>query len=219
MDHTIAAIATAPGEGGIGIIRISGYDSFDILKKIFRFKSGKVMLSAEPRRMIYGNIIDIFKEHDQQSPGSAENEDRSAEKISADIIDECMVVYMKAPHTYTGEDVVEIQCHGSIISLRKILTLVLKCGAELAERGEFTKRAFLNGRIDLSQAEAVIDIIKARSETGYDAAVAQLQGALSRRIKDIRKNMADLLADIVAHIEYPEGENRIIAPIVFKNTE
>ena len=206
MDHTIAAIATAPGEGGIGIIRISGYDSFDILKKIFRFKSGKVMLSAEPRRMIYGNIIDIFKEHDQQSPGSAENEDRSVEKISADIIDECMVVYMKEPHTYTGEDVVEIQCHGSIISLRKILTLVLKCGAELAERGEFTKRAFLNGRIDLSQAEAVIDIIKARSETGYDAAVAQLQGALSRRIKAIRKNMADLLADIVAHIEYPEED-------------
>ncbi len=213
MDHTIAAIATAPGEGGIGIIRISGYDSFDILKKIFRYMSGKKLSNVEPRRMIYGNIVDIFKDqaamhsyNDASPHENAEGDKDGAPAELNNIIDECMAVYMKAPHTYTGEDVVEIQCHGSIISLRKILTLVLKCGAQLADRGEFTKRAFLNGRMDLSQAEAVIDIIKAKSETGYDAAVAQLQGSLSRRIKSIRKNMADLLADIVAHIEYPEED-------------
>lgn len=208
MDHTIAAIATAPGEGGIGIIRISGNDSFDILKKIFRYRSGKNLEDIEPRRMVYGNIIDIFRNNAPEGEHASphENEADFHDDIEGGVIDECMVVYMKAPHTYTGEDVVEIQCHGSIISLRKILTLALKCGARLAERGEFTKRAFLNGRMDLSQAEAVIDIIKAKSETGYDAAVAQLQGALSRRIKYIRKNMADLLADIVAHIEYPEED-------------
>ena len=208
MDHTIAAIATAPGEGGIGIIRISGNDSFDILKKIFRFRSGKKLNDIEPRRMVYGNIIDIFRNNapEKEHASPHESESDANDDIEGSVIDECMVVYMKAPHTYTGEEVVEIQCHGSIISLRKILTLVLKCGARLAERGEFTKRAFLNGRMDLSQAEAVIDIIKAKSETGYDAAVAQLQGSLSRRIKYIRKNMADLLADIVAHIEYPEED-------------
>lgn len=184
MDHTIAAIATAPGEAGIGIIRISGYDSFDILKKIFRFRSGKRIRDIEPRRLVYGNIVDDNDE----------------------IIDECMAVYMKATHTYTGEDVVEIQCHGSIISLKKILSLVLKSGAALAERGEFTKRAFMNGRIDLSQAEAVIDIIKAKSDAGYGAAVAQLQGAVSKRIKEIRKALADLLSNIIAHIEYPEED-------------
>ncbi len=212
MDHTIAAIATAPGEGGIGIIRISGYDSFDILKKIFRFKSGKKLFDIEPRKMVYGNIVDILSnqtlnltENDASPHKNKENAKKTMED-SYNVIDECMAVYMKAPHTYTGEDVVEIQCHGSIISLRRILTLVLNCGADMADKGEFTKRAFLNGRIDLSQAEAVIDIIKAKSETGYDAAVAQLQGTLSKRIKNIRRNMADLLADIVAHIEYPEED-------------
>ena len=188
MDHTIAAVATAPGEGGIGIIRVSGSDSLDILKRIFRFKSGKKIENIEPRRMIYGDIVDTLPEGSGQT------------------IDECMAVYMKAPHTYTGEDVVEIQCHGSMISLRKILLLTLACGAQLADRGEFTKRAFLNGRIDLSQAEAVIDIIKAKSEAGFGSAVSQLQGALSVRIREIRKNMADMLADIVAHIEYPEED-------------
>jgi tRNA modification GTPase len=189
MDHTIAAIATAPGEGGIGIIRISGFDSFSILKKMFRYRSGKMISYPEPRRMIYGNILNLSDESDSSS-----------------VIDECMSVYMKAPHTYTGEDVVEIQCHGSIVSLRRILAQVLDCGAELAEKGEFTKRAFLNGRIDLSQAEAVIDIVKAKSDTGLDSAVSQLQGVLSLRIREIRKNIADMLADIVAHIEYPEED-------------
>ena len=183
MDHTIAAVATALGEGGIGIVRISGQDSLDILKKVFRYKSGRSISEIQERRMVYGDICD----------GSA-------------IIDEAMVVYMKAPHTYTGEDVVEIQCHGSVISLRKILKLVLDSGAQMAQRGEFTQRAFLNGRLDLSQAEAVIDVIKAKSELGYGSAISQLQGSLSKEIKRIRVKMADLISDIVAHIEYPEED-------------
>lgn len=204
MDHTIAAIATAPGEGGIGIIRISGRDSLEILKKVFRYPSGKTLSEPEPRKMIYGNIVDIDAPvHDDADSVRTR---QAGDPAAAPVIDECLAVYMKAPRTYTGEDLVEIQCHGSIISLKKILTLVLKCGASLAERGEFTKRAFLNGRMDLSQAEAVIDVIRARSENGYDSAVAQLQGALSVRIRQIRVRMADLISDIVAHIEYPEED-------------
>ncbi len=183
MEETIAAIATAPGEGGIGIVKISGMKSVDILKSVFRYKSGGRILEIQERRMVYGDIV---------------SEDG--------IIDEAMVVCMKAPHTYTGEDVVEIQCHGSIISLRRILSLVISRGAVLAQRGEFTKRAFLNGRLDLSQAEAVIDVVRARSDRGYDSAVSQLQGSLSTVIGDIRGKLADLLAEVVAHIEYPEED-------------
>lgn len=180
---TIAAIATAPGEAGIGIIRISGPDALDVLKKIFRYKSGRMLEKAEPRRMIYGNIVD-----------------------GGEVIDEAMVVYMKAPHTYTGEDVAEVQCHGSSIVLRRVLSLILKSGAGMAERGEFTKRAFLNGRIDLSEAEAVIDVIQARSQAGSRAAVQQLSGRLSSRISEIRREMADLTSHIAAEIEYPDED-------------
>ena len=200
MNHTIAAIATAPGEGGIGIIRISGDDSFKILKNIFRYPSGKEIDHPEPRKMIYGNIIS--SEYNDISQKDSNSEIYS----SYSVIDECMAVYMKAPHTYTGEDVVEIQCHGSTVSLRKILSLVLSKGAGLAEHGEFTKRAFLNGRIDLSQAEAVIDLIRAKSEDGLASAVSQLHGSVSQEIRSIRKKMADLLSDIIVHIEYPEED-------------
>ena len=183
INETIAAAATAPGEAGIGIIRISGPEACEILKRVFRYKSGKIPESFEPRRMIYGEIRD-----------------------GSEMIDEAMVVYMKAPHTYTGEEVAEIQCHGSPITLRQILSLVIREGASPAERGEFTKRAFLNGRIDLSEAEAVIDVIRAKSRAGSRAAVAQLSGRLSGRIKEIRKKMADLSARIAAEIEYPEED-------------
>ena len=164
MEQTVAAVATAPGEGGIGIVRISGPEALEILKKVFAYKSGKKAERFEERRMIYGNITDE----------------------SGEVIDEAMVVYMKAPRTYTGEDVAEIQCHGSIVSLRKILSLVLSCGAGLAERGEFTKRAFLNGKIDLAQAEAVNDVIRAVSDAGSRSAVSQLGGSLSSVIGSIR---------------------------------
>ena len=182
MEDTIAAIATAYGEGGIGIIRISGSESLSILNKIFvPFKK----LEIESRRMTYGTVKD-------PADGS--------------IIDEVLAVYMKKPSTYTAEDVVEINCHGSIISLKKTLELVLREGARMAEPGEFTKRAFLNGRMDLSQAEAVIDLIKAKTDRGFDVAVSQLDGKLSVRIQEIRKRILDLLVEITVNIDYPDED-------------
>ncbi|MDD6980059.1 MAG: tRNA uridine-5-carboxymethylaminomethyl(34) synthesis GTPase MnmE [Firmicutes bacterium] len=180
MEDTIAAIATAYGEGGIGIIRISGEDSRDILRKIF---TGKI----ESRRLSYGKIMD-------------ENEH----------IDEVLAVYMKGPKTYTGEDVVEINCHGSMVALRKTLALVLSKGARMAEPGEFTKRAFLNGRLDLSQAEAVIDVIKAKSDRSFDVAISQLEGSLSKRIEKIRQALLDLLVEVTVNIDYPDEDIEIM---------
>jgi len=181
MDDTIAAVATAYGEGGIGIIRISGEESLDILKQVFVPAGGEII----SRRMTYGKIVD--KDNEQ-------------------VIDEVLAVYMKGPKTYTAEDVVEINCHGSIVSLRKTLALVLRKGARLAEPGEFTKRAFLNGRLDLSQAEAVIDVIKAKTDKSFDVALSQLEGGLSARVKEIRKELLDLLVDITVNIDYPDED-------------
>ncbi len=181
MEDTIAAISTAYGEGGIGIIRISGENSLNILNRIFKPVSKKI----ESRKMIYGNIV---------------------EPSSNKIIDEVLCVYMKGPKTYTAEDVVEINCHGSIISLKKTLEIVLQNGARLAEPGEFTKRAFLNGRLDLSQAEAVIDLIKAKSEKTFDVALNQLEGKFSEQIKLLRKKIVDILVNIAVNIDYPDED-------------
>lgn len=178
MEDTIAAIATAYGEGGIGIIRISGPQTLPILEKIFK---GKI----ENRRMSYGHVIDP--------------EDGS-------VIDEVLSVYMKEPHTYTKEDVAEINCHGSMVSLRKTLEVVIRNGARLAEPGEFTKRAFLNGRLDLSQAEAVIDLIKAKTDRTFDVAMGQLFGRFSEEIKNIRSALMDLLVQVTVNIEYPDED-------------
>ena len=185
-DDTIAAVATAMGEGGIGIIRISGENALEILNKVFcSVKKSPV----ENRKLTYGFVEDNF----------------TGEKI-----DEVMAVYMKAPHSYTAEDVVEIQCHGSIVSLRKILALVLKNGARLAEPGEFTKRAFLNGRLDLSQAEAVIDLIRAKSDKTFDVALSQLEGSFSKKIKEIRADLVDILVNITVNIDYPDEDIEVI---------
>ncbi|WP_312652079.1 tRNA uridine-5-carboxymethylaminomethyl(34) synthesis GTPase MnmE [Aminipila sp.] len=204
MEDTIAAVATAYGEGGIGIIRISGEESLSILNKVFQpikkhiekndvekyiFKPESVSMTiGEPivnRRLTYGHIIDY---HTNQ------------------VIDEVLSVYMKAPYTYTTEDVVEINCHGSIVSLRKVLELVLKNGARMAEPGEFTKRAFLNGRLDLTQAEAVIDLIKAKSDKSFDVALGQLEGALSKDIKQIRDLLMDELVGLTVNLDYPDED-------------
>ncbi len=208
MEDTIAAIATALGEGGIGIVRISGEESREILEKIFTrvkkeyIKNGDLLPAAEnrkvgspvaPRMMHYGFIRDNF---------------------SGDLIDEVMAVYFKAPYSYTAEDVVEIQCHGSLVSLRKILSLVLKNGARLAEPGEFTKRAFLNGRLDLSQAEAVIDLIRAKSDKSFDVALQQLEGAFSEKIRQIRGQLMDSLVNITVNIDYPDED---IEELTFEN--
>lgn len=182
MEDTIAAIATAPGEGGIGIIRISGDDSKTILDRIFVPINSSVL---ENRKMTYGNIVD---------------------PSSKSIIDEVLCVYMKSPKTYTMEDVVEINCHGGMVPLRKTLELVLSNGARMAEPGEFTKRAFLNGRLDLSQAEAVIDVIKAKTDRTYDVALNQLEGVFSRHIKEIRKKLVDVLVNLTVNIDYPDED-------------
>lgn len=177
---TIVAISTSPGIGGIGIIRMSGKDSFDILNKIFKPKKNS---EIKGYTMKYGNILD------------SENNK---------IIDEVLVSYFIAPKSYTTENMCEINSHGGVIVMKQILDLCLKNGASLAEPGEFTKRAFLNGRIDLVEAEAIIDIINAKTEKGKDASVCQLNGFLSKDIQDIEKELLSFTADIEANIDYPE---------------
>ena len=179
---TIAAIATAPGAGGIGIIRISGADAQNILRIIFRQKSGKSITEFEDRHFYYGNAI---------------NSDFG-------LIDECMAVYMKAPRSYTREDVAEIHCHGGMIPLRYILDEVIKCGARLANPGEFTKRAFLNGRIDLTQAEAVMDMISAKTEQAAELSALQMEGKLGEYISALKDRLLDIAAQIEASVDYPD---------------
>lgn len=179
MEETIAAIATALGEGGIGIVRISGSQSLSVLNKIFRGRD------LQDRMLTYGHIYDNF---------------------TGELVDEVMAVYMKAPHSYTTEDVVEIQCHGGIVSLRKILSLTLRNGARMADPGEFTKRAFLNGRLDLSQAEAVIDLIQAKSDASFDVALDQLEGKLGNTIRSIRAELLDILVNLTVNIDYPDED-------------
>ena len=175
---TIVALSTAPGTGGIGIIRISGKDTFKIIDKIFETKNKEI----QGYTIKYGKIID-------------EN---------GNVIDEVLVSYFVAPNSYTREDVCEINSHGGMVVMKKILELCLKNGAVLAEAGEFTKRAFLNGRIDLSQAEAVIDIINSKTDKEAKASINQLKGNLSIEIKNIREDLISMMADIEASIDYPE---------------
>ncbi|MGB4313067.1 MAG: tRNA uridine-5-carboxymethylaminomethyl(34) synthesis GTPase MnmE [Natronincolaceae bacterium] len=185
LDDTIAAIATAPGEAGIGIVRISGEKAIEIIDKIFRSKKDKKLSQYKPRRITYGYITDTD----------------TKEKI-----DEVLVSYMKAPDTYTREDIVEINCHGGMIPVKKILELVLRSGARAANPGEFTKRAFLNGRIDLSQAEAIMDLISAKTEKGFDVALNQLEGFLSGEVLKIREKLLQMLAHIEVSIDFAEED-------------
>lgn len=177
---TIAAISTAPGIGGIGIIRMSGKECFSILEKIFKPKAKKII--PKGYTMQYGIILDENKK----------------------IIDEVLVSYFVEPKSYTTENMCEINSHGGSVVLKQILELCLKNGANLAQPGEFTKRAFLNGRIDLSQAEAVIDVINAKTEMEAGTAEKQLEGYLSEKIKEIRNMGISLMSDIEASIDYPE---------------
>jgi tRNA modification GTPase len=180
---TIAAIATALGEGSIGIIRVSGSEAIDVVDKLYK---GKNKLSTvDSHSFNYGHIID---------------------PESRDVIDEVFCAVMKAPRTYTGENVVEIQGHGGIVAIQRILRLVLSHGARLAEPGEFTKRAFLNGRIDLSQAEAVIDVIRSKTDAAMKVAMKQVEGQLSKKIRALRQKMVEMLAHIEVTIDYPEHD-------------
>ena len=178
---TIVAISTAPGIGGIGIIRMSGEECFDILDKVFKQKNHQNIDDIKGYSIKYGHIVD-----------------------NDNIIDEVLVSYFKAPKSYTAENMCEINSHGGIVIMNKILDICVKNGAELAEAGEFTKRAFLNGRLDLSQAEAVIDIINSKTEREAKVSLEQLEGNLSDKITQIRKTIISIMADIEATIDYPE---------------
>ncbi|WP_277302139.1 tRNA uridine-5-carboxymethylaminomethyl(34) synthesis GTPase MnmE [Veillonella caviae] len=185
IDDTIAAIATPPGIGGVGIIRVSGKDSFAIVNTLFK-SAGTVPLGERPNRTIqYGTIVD---------PGSNKT------------IDEVLLLLMHGPHSYTAEDVVEIQCHGGIVPVRQILKLLVNQGVRMAEAGEFTKRAFMNGRIDLTQAEAIIDIIEAKTEDSLSLAVAQLDGTVSKFVSDVREQLIAMIAHLEVTIDYPEED-------------
>ena len=184
MEDTISAVATALGEGAVGIIRISGPESLKIADKLFSTKKGLLLGAYNPRHMVYGYVKD--------------NKDN--------IVDEVLGVFMPGPYSYTGEDVVEIQCHGGTQSLQTILRNTFLAGARPAEPGEFTKRAFLNGRMDLAQAESVMDIINARSEEALKLAVRQQKGQLSSEIRHIRGELKDVVVHLEAIIDYPEED-------------
>ncbi|TCK06201.1 tRNA uridine-5-carboxymethylaminomethyl(34) synthesis GTPase MnmE [Phorcysia thermohydrogeniphila] len=187
-EDTIAAIGTPIGRGAIGIVRISGKDSLRILQEMFRTKSGERKEHFDSRKMYYGVVVDS----------------------SGEPIDEVLTVYMRAPKTFTGEDIVEIHSHGGIVVVRKILREVLRRGARLAEPGEFTMRAFIHGKIDLVQAEAINELINATSEVSAKVALKHLEGELSKKIKLLRDKLLEAKAYIEAAVDFPEEEVEII---------
>lgn len=198
IHDTIAAIATPLGEGSIAVIRVSGQDAIPNVEQVF--KSRTRLTEAATHTVHYGFI---------QDPESLEK------------VDEVLVTVMRAPRSFTMEDVVEIGCHGGLVSVKKVLDLLLSKGIRLAEPGEFTKRAFLNGRIDLSQAEAVIDLIRSKSDRAYKIAMKQAEGSLSQQIKQLRQQLVELMAHIEVNIDYPEHdvEEMTSAFIVDKSRE
>ncbi|HST03585.1 MAG TPA: tRNA uridine-5-carboxymethylaminomethyl(34) synthesis GTPase MnmE [Chloroflexia bacterium] len=186
-EDTIAAIATPPGEGGIGTIRLSGPSAASILARIFVPASGAILSpdDIESHKLVYGAVVD---------PHTHER------------VDEALVALMRAPHSYTCEDVVEVDCHGGVVPVQSVLALCLHEGARIAEPGEFTLRAFLNGRLDLAQAEAVLDVVQARTDEGLRLAVEQLGGGVSARVKGIRARLLHALAHLEATIDFPEDD-------------
>ena len=183
-EDTISAVITALGEGAVGIVRISGERALAVGERLFKAASGKALAAYAANTMVYGHVYD---------------EDGS-------LVDEVLAVYMRGPRSYTAEDVVEIQCHGGLQSLKKILALTYAAGARPAEAGEFTKRAVLNGRIDLTQAEAVMDIIRSRSEASLKLAARQQQGQLAKELRGLRSALVDVVVNLEAVIDYPEED-------------
>jgi tRNA modification GTPase len=182
---TIAAVATGIGEGGISIIRLSGDKALKIADSVFRGKNGSSLLNIKTYTMRYGHIVT---------------------KDTCEVVDEVIVSFMKGPRSFTAEDTVEINCHGGVIATNRVLEEIIKAGARLAEPGEFTKRAFLNGRIDLSQAEAVIDIIRAKTDLSMKSALAQSEGRISREITNMRNRLLGVIAHIEATVDFPEDD-------------
>ena len=183
---TIAAISTPMGEGAIAIVRLSGDEAIQIADRIFRSPSGKKLTEEQSHTIHYGHLED---------------------PTTGETVEEVMVSLMKAPKTFTREDVIEVNCHGGIVSVNRVLQLVLKEGARLAEPGEFTKRAFLNGRVDLSQAEAVMDLIRAKTDRAMNVALNQMEGKLSRLISELRQALLETLAQVEVNIDYPEYDD------------
>ncbi|MDD7728835.1 MAG: tRNA uridine-5-carboxymethylaminomethyl(34) synthesis GTPase MnmE [Clostridia bacterium] len=182
METTIAAISTAMSASGIGIIRISGSESMDVIDRIYRSKGGKKKIKEVPTHTIhYGYIYD-----------------------GEEVVDEVLVMIMRAPRTFTGEDTVEIDCHGGVYAMNRVLETVLKNGARIAEPGEFTKRAFLNGRLDLSQAEAVMDVIQAKNDSALKSSMNQLKGSVKKVIQNVRNNLIYEIAYIESALDDPE---------------
>ena len=202
MDATIAAISTAMSASGIGIVRISGENAMDVIAKIYRSKNGKKDIRTVVSHTIhYGFIYD-----------------------GEEVVDEVLVMIMRGPHTYTGEDTVEIDCHGGVYAMKRVLETVLKNGAVIAEPGEFTKRAFLNGRLDLSQAEAVMDVIQAKNSMALKSSVEQLKGSVQRAVKEIRARLLHQIAYIETALDDPEhfdltGYPQELQKIVEKESE
>ena len=194
-EDTIAAVATALGEGSIAVIRVSGPEAIARTAPLFRSKTD--LRSAPSHTVHYGWIVDPSKDA---------------------VLDEVLVTVMRAPRSYTAEDVVEISAHGGIVAVKSVLDLLLRSGIRLAEPGEFTKRAFLNGRIDLAQAEAVIDLIRSKSEKAYQVARRQAEGALSRRIVPLRARLIELLAHVEVNIDYPEHDVAEVTAAVIQKT-
>ena len=189
MEETISAISTAAGNAGVGIIRLSGENALAVADKIFCAANGKSLTQAEHGKIIFGRV----------------------KNFSGEIVDEAIALVMRAPKSYTREDVVELQCHGGSVVLREILRLTFEAGARPAERGEFTKRAFLNGRIDLTQAQAVLDVIQAKTSAALSVAQNQLAGRTSKTIGEIRRAILNSLAHIEATIDFPEEDLDAVA--------
>ncbi|GAB6159133.1 tRNA uridine-5-carboxymethylaminomethyl(34) synthesis GTPase MnmE [Desulfotomaculum varum] len=185
LNDTIVAIATPLGEGSIGVIRISGPEAIAVGRRIFQPKVNRHWYVKDNYKLVYGHVVD---------PATGE------------IIDEVLLSVMRGPRSFTAEDVVEISCHGGIVPLRRVLDVVLRQGARLAEPGEFSKRAFLNGRLDLAQAESIIDIIRAKTDAGAKIALSQLGGKLSQQINELQQELLGLLAGIEATIDFPEDD-------------
>lgn len=183
---TIAAISTPSGEGAIAIVRLSGEEAVEIADRVFRSPSKKSLTEMTSHTIHYGHLID---------------------PKTGNVVEEVMLSLMKGPKTFTREDVVEINCHGGLVSVNRVLQLVLAQGARLAEPGEFTKRAFLNGRIDLSQAEAVMDLIRAKTDRAMNVALNQMEGRLSKLIRQLRQEILETLAHIEVNIDYPEYDD------------
>ncbi|AYC28380.1 tRNA uridine-5-carboxymethylaminomethyl(34) synthesis GTPase MnmE [Paenisporosarcina cavernae] len=197
---TIAAISTPPGEGAIAIVRLSGPEAVAIADKVFQSPSTKLLGEQKSHTIHYGHLV---------------------ESDSKEVVEEVMLSLMRGPKTFTREDVVEINCHGGVVSVNRVLQLVLRNGARLAEPGEFTKRAFLNGRIDLSQAEAVMDLIRAKTDKAMNVALNQMDGKLSRLIGKLRQTLLETLAQVEVNIDYPEYDDveEMTRPMIIQKGE